>query len=121
MEFDRVVAVACEELPAWVQELLEETGIGIYVQETPPPGVKEKFGEQVFGIFSGRKYSAQRSKRPTTQPTRIEIYKQPILARFSGRGEDREELIKQQVRKTVVHEVGHYLGMSEEEIRQKGY
>ncbi len=116
-----MVSRACEELPAWVQELLEETEIAIYVQEEPPPAVKKQFGEQVFGLFSGRKYSAQRSKRPTTKPTRIEIYKQPILARFNDQGNKREELIQKQVRKTVVHEVGHYLGMSEEEIREKGY
>lgn len=117
MNFEKIVGDACEDLPAWVQELLEESGIAIYVRDKPPAAVVEEFGHGVRGLFTGRKYSADQSNQPTSEPTRIEIYRAPILEATPGD----EKRIKQQVRRTVVHEVGHYLGMSEEEIRRKGY
>ncbi len=121
LNFDQLVEEACEQLPDWVVELLEEAGIAIYVREEPPPPIKEKFGCGVRGLFTGRNYSSTQSNRPTTQPTRIEIYRRPILRQYTGPEKEREEKLKEQVRKTIVHEVGHYLGMSEEEIRQRGY
>ena len=121
MDFEKLVGEACDQLPGWVEELLEEAGIAIYVREEPPPPIKEKFGGSVRGLFTGRNYSATQSNRPTTQPTRIEIYRRPILQQYTGPEKERKEKLKEQVRKTIVHEVGHYLGMSEEEIRQRGY
>ncbi len=120
-QFEKLVKTACEELPAWVQELIDETGIGIYAVDTPPPDIQEKFGPGVRGLFVGRNYSATQSNRPTTAPTRIEIYRKPIVRQFAGNPSDRRQEIRTQIKKTIVHEVAHYLGMSEAEIRNRGY
>lgn len=49
-------------------------------------------------------------------PDTITIFKAPHERLEGGREEILEE-----VRKTVIHEVGHYFGMSEEQIEQMGY
>ena len=49
-------------------------------------------------------------------PDLIVIYRRPILRSCSSRAEAEEE-----IRKTLWHEVGHYLGMTEDDLHRLGY
>ena len=61
---------------------------------------------------------AEREGRPEAPclPDIIVIYRQPILRSCSSRAEAEGE-----IRKTLWHEVGHYLGMTEEDLYRLGY
>ena len=49
-------------------------------------------------------------------PDRIVIYRQPILRSCSTRREAERE-----IETTLLHEVGHYLGMDEDDLHRLGY
>lgn len=114
--FEKWISDALEELPREVHRVLDEYGIDVVIKQVPDGRVAEKHGENVFGVFTGRPLSEQEGPGMDTQPTRIELYQAVFEKHYS-----REDNLKEQVKKTVLHEVGHFLGIDEETLREKGY
>ncbi|GAH14960.1 unnamed protein product, partial [marine sediment metagenome] len=69
-----------------------------------------------FGVFVGVPYSKRSVFNIQTEPTRIELYKESFERVCNS-----EEDIKRHIVKTVIHEIAHYFGFSEREIRESGY
>lgn len=70
-------------------------------------------GMTLFGLYQG----VPRTKRgnyAAVLPDKISIFAGPIVNAMGGD----ETRIREQVRKTVLHEIGHHFGMNEEEIRK---
>ena len=70
-------------------------------------------GMTLYGLYQG----VPRTKRGQyfgVLPDKITIFAGPILQSFGTAG----EAVKDQVRRTVIHEIGHHFGMSEEDIRR---
>jgi predicted Zn-dependent protease with MMP-like domain len=112
-EFDAVVADAVKELPVRFRELLEKNEIAVIARATVPlPVSRRNRRSTVFGIFIGLPYG--RISDLQTEPTRIELYKESFDV-FT------EDELRQEIRRTVVHEVAHYFGFSEAKIRKLGY
>jgi predicted Zn-dependent protease with MMP-like domain len=75
-----------------------------------PKEVKKKYpGQVVFGMFIGVTYGHFTVMQ--NEPTRIELYKDSFERNFKD-----ETRIKQEIAKTVLHEVGHYFGFSEKKL-----
>lgn len=70
-------------------------------------------GVTLFGLYKGVPKTRRGSNYSAVLPDKITIYAGPILS-FSTSLED----AKSQIKKTVLHEIGHYFGMSEESIRE---
>jgi predicted Zn-dependent protease with MMP-like domain len=114
-EFENTIGEALERIPVNFKKILEEKGISILGREKVPGPVKKRFRNAVvFGIFIGVPYG--RFFNVQTEPTRIELYKESFEQVFDG-----TEKIKEQIARTVVHEIAHYFGFSEEEIRKSGF
>ncbi len=115
-EFERTVEEAVKEIPKEFKRILEKENIKILARESAPPAVTERHrGKIVFGIFIGAPF------RPggmfyQTEPTRIEIYRESFERVFPD-----EELIRANIKKTVIHEIAHYFGFSEDYLRKIGY
>lgn len=75
-------------------------------------------GGEILGLYSGTPLTQRGAGYGTvgTQPDTITIYKRPHERCFSTC-----EGVVEQIRKTVVHEVGHYFGMDEAQVRAMGY
>ena len=114
--FDRWVEEALDDLPEFAQRALGEYGIEVVIREDPPPSVKQQFGSNVFGLFTGQPLSEQEGSGVVTEPTRIELYESVFERAISDQRQR-----KKQIKRTVVHEVGHFLGMDEEDLRERGY
>ena len=67
--------------------------------------------DTLFGLYHGTPLTQRESTYGNTLPDRISIYQLPI----EDACEDEED-IRQCVAETVIHEFGHYFGLSEEEI-----
>lgn len=93
----RNVAVVVEDEPS--QELLDE-------MEVEP-------GDTLFGLYQGTPLPERSWGYGNALPDRISIYQRPIEEAC----EDEDE-IRDCVAETVIHEFGHYFGMSEEEIEE---
>ncbi len=111
-EFEKYVDEALEGLPAQFRKYLEN--IVVAVEEEPLDEDYEETGtpdeDELFGIFRGVPYF-ERSETVSHLPAQIAIFRGPILRSCRTRGEAVRE-----IRDTVVHEIGHMLGLGDEEM-----
>jgi len=109
--FEKLVGEAVASLPKFFRERLEN--VAIIVEDYPGPEVQGRFRGRVLGLYHG----VPRPKRSVwaqyPSPDVIYIYQKNIEAICRT-----EEEIKEQVRKTVIHEIGHYFGLTDERIQE---
>jgi predicted Zn-dependent protease with MMP-like domain len=111
--FTELVEEALQEIPRRFRRAM--TNVAVVVEDEPPPHVLEDMeiepGESLFGLYQGTPLPDRGWGYGNTLPDRISIYQGPI----EDACEDDDE-IRDCVAETVIHEFGHYFGMSEEEI-----
>lgn len=117
-EFEAAVEAALAGLPEQVRRYL--ANVAITVEDLPsdadllasdPP-----LAPGLLGLFRGAPYGQKSSMDPWSHlPSSIVLF-QKNLERFAR---SREELAEE-IRITLVHEVGHFLGLDEEELYQRG-
>ncbi len=114
-EFVRLVRRAYRQIPSSAREALRN--VDVAVEEWPNPedlDLPEGQGS-LLGLYTGVPLPEREGGGPPL-PDRIVIYRQPILRSCSTRAEAERE-----IRLTLWHEIGHYLGMSEEDLHRLGY
>jgi predicted Zn-dependent protease with MMP-like domain len=111
-EFESCVEEALSSVPAGFRKYLEN--VVVLVEEEPS---REDYDEsdtpdeeELFGIFRGASFF-ERGTMVTNLPAQIAIFRGPILRFCESRGEAVRE-----IRDTVVHEIGHMLGLEDEEM-----
>jgi predicted Zn-dependent protease with MMP-like domain len=111
--FTRLVEEALTEIPRRFREAM--TNVAVVVEDEPPTHVLAELevepGESLFGLYQGTPLPERSWAHGNTLPDRISIYQRPI----EEAAEDHEDIIVC-VAETVIHEFGHYFGLSEEEI-----
>ena len=114
-EFEDIVEASLKEIPERFRETLDKNQIKVLARERVPLPVRELHpGKTVFGIFIG--VPLGHFYNMSTEPTRIELYKESFESWESDPGR-----IKRHILTTVVHEIAHYFGFNEDEIRKLGY
>ncbi|HTY08491.1 MAG TPA: metallopeptidase family protein [Candidatus Edwardsbacteria bacterium] len=116
-EFELLVDRALEELPGDFQQRMENISIVVedYPSEHVLAGLRPRPSKfNLLGVYIGVPYT----QRPAHQilgklPDRIELYQKNIEAICAT---DRE--VVQQIKETVIHEVGHYFGLDEATLRR---
>lgn len=118
-EFEKEVVFAVKRLPFTYRKLLEREGIKIIPREKVPPRLYEKHrGKTIFGVFVGTSRKDRRMRYVYPEPTRIEIYMESFEKVF---GPELSGEVKDRIYKTVVHEIAHYFGFDENQLRARGY
>ncbi|HUG08351.1 MAG TPA: metallopeptidase family protein [Acidimicrobiia bacterium] len=107
-EFEREVDRIIEELPQWV---LDEVDNLIVVVEDEPTEVQG----DLLGIYEGVSL-AERGDYWGALPDRIVIFYRPHLELDLPERELRAE-----IRKTVLHELGHHLGIDDDRLTELGW
>lgn len=112
--FAKLVQQAIADLPPPYAKLMES--IVVVVEEEPPKEVLEDLeleGEDdLLGLYQGQSLAADSFFRPGGEaPPQISIYRGPILRLC----ESPEEVV-QEVYDTVVHELGHHVGLDDDEM-----
>ncbi len=78
-------------------------------------------GDELLGLYDGTPMTERDSYYGTGElPDVITIFKGPHERCF-GDGPDAEAAIAEEVRRTVIHEVGHYFGNDDETLEAMGY
>ena len=108
-----MVVDAMDSLPDWVIPILAE--IAVLVEEDQPPEEK-RAGVLRLGLYRGVPRTSHYGRTPGTLPDTITLYRIPILAVC-----ELPEDVAPRVRKVLVHEVGHALGIGEDELRALGW
>ena len=111
-EFEILVEKALDQLPEQFAQLLDN--VAVVVADEPDPEVLAEFGfdpgEELLGLYTG----VPQTERETGYfglPDHVSIFRGP-LCRYCR---SRRELIGE-IRDTVVHELGHHFGLSDEEM-----
>ena len=114
-QFTRLVEEALTEIPRRFREAMEN--VAVVVEDEPAPHVLAEMevepGDSLYGLYQGTPLTERGWGYGNTLPDRISIYQRPIEEDCST-----EEEIRNCVAETVIHEFGHYFGMSEEEIEE---
>jgi predicted Zn-dependent protease with MMP-like domain len=119
-EFEDLVADALDSLPEEFLERLEN--VEVTVREWPTPddleeaGLRTRDPRGLLGLYHGVP-QIRRSSFYMQLPDVITIFRGPIEA---AAGSDPEK-IKHQVRKTVLHEIGHHYGLDEDRLEELGW
>ncbi len=103
--FGRLVEEAVAGIPGRFKKLIEN--VAVMVEEDPPPG------RPLLGLYHGVPFKHRGPYYGNLPPDVIVIYQRPIerICRT-------EDEIKDKVREVVLHEIGHYFGLEEDELRE---
>ncbi|MCS6291678.1 MAG: metallopeptidase family protein [Nitrospira sp.] len=112
--FARLVEQAIAGLPDEYARLLD--AVAVVVEDEPPPGVLNDLdiedGEELLGLYHGLSLNDESFFRTGGQaPAQISLYRGPILRQC-----DTEEGMMQEIADTLVHELGHHVGLDDDEM-----
>jgi len=112
--FAKLVQQAIADLPPPYAKLMES--IAVIVEEEPPEEVLRDLDQEdeseLLGLYQGQSLAADSFFRSGgEQPPQISIYRGPILRIC----ESPEEVV-QEVYDTVIHELGHHVGLGDDEM-----
>jgi len=117
-EFDGIVKKALQRIPGEIRGYLNN--IVITVQKRPSKRMREEIelalDEPLLGLFEGVPLIERSVTSPPLYPDMIYLFQEPLEAMC----ETLEEL-QEEIEITVVHEVAHYVGMTEERLAELGY
>ncbi|HEX3465495.1 MAG TPA: metallopeptidase family protein [Candidatus Elarobacter sp.] len=113
-EFERIVDEALHSLPKRFADMVRN--VVISVEEEPSAEDRETLGpdadehEELLGIYRGVALTEREHGDPLL-PDEIAVFRGPILRVTRTRREAVDE-----VRETIVHELGHYFGLGDQEM-----
>jgi predicted Zn-dependent protease with MMP-like domain len=114
-EFERVVGEALESLPKRFTDLIENVAIAVENEPADADfarGTSDPDGNsELLGIYRGVALTERTLRDAPLLPDEIVLFRGPIN-RVAG---SRDEAV-QEVRKTLIHELGHYFGLDDDEM-----
>ncbi len=117
-EFENAVEKALEMIPEMFRAQL--TNMNITVEDHPSRDLRQEMemapDETLFGVFLGIPLPERTATEPPLYPDVIIIFREPLMAACHSREE-----LEREIAITVVHELAHYLGLSEEQLEELGY
>jgi predicted Zn-dependent protease with MMP-like domain len=117
-QFCELVEQALARLPQQFVEFLEEVPVEVRDRSTPKQRKSAglKADNLLLGLYHGRPLTERSVEHSGTMPDVIYIFQEDVeLA-----SDDEEDLVEQ-VRITVLHEIGHLFGLDEDELDELGY
>lgn len=116
-EFENLVAEALEDLPDEVQAWMDNVAIVVAERPTPQQLAQAglRSGSLLLGLYVGVPKTRRGFTYGETVPDKIVIFRRSIerVCRTPAQ-------VRQQVRRTVLHELGHHFGMDEQQLRDAG-
>jgi predicted Zn-dependent protease with MMP-like domain len=110
--FEYYIARALESIPPMFLRHLDN--VEILWEEKPPRELLDRTGATtLLGLYEGIPLAERSQGYSMVLPDRITLFKKPIESIARG-----EREIIEEIRRTVIHEIGHHFGLSEEEISQ---
>jgi predicted Zn-dependent protease with MMP-like domain len=117
-EFEELVAAAIDTLPAEFRSKLEN--VEVVVEDWPTPddleGRRLAAGVLLLGLYRGVPLTERSVWTANTTPDQITIFQRPVERVSRTRRQ-----IVDTVRRTVLHEIAHHFGISDERLRELGY
>ena len=113
--FERLVVEAIALIPKRFRR--EIRNLALIVEDEPSLALLDEMEieppDSLYGLYQGIPLTERTSSYGNTLPDRITLYQKPIEEDC----EDEDE-VRAVIGETLIHEVGHYFGLSEEEIEE---
>ncbi|MGH2691084.1 MAG: metallopeptidase family protein [Actinomycetota bacterium] len=107
--FEELVAEAIDGLPSWVHDRLEN--VQVIVEDQPPRDIPN-----LLGLYEGIPLTERGNEYTWALPDRITLYRKTIELEADGD----PAAVKRVVADTVVHEIAHFFGISDERLHELG-
>ena len=111
---DEACAVRAE-LPAILREKLSGLVVTLDPQPSPDEELQEGDREALLGLFAGPSFGEEQDSSEALPPA-IRLFVENLRAE----AEDDPARFRQEVRTTLLHEIGHYLGLDEDALSERG-
>jgi predicted Zn-dependent protease with MMP-like domain len=112
---DQEVRAVCAALPPDLRACLADLAITLDPCPTPDEELQDGDDEALLGLFAGPTY-AEATGDGDPLPSAIRLF----VENLRDEAADDPSLFRQEVRTTLLHELGHYLGLDEEGLDQRG-
>jgi predicted Zn-dependent protease with MMP-like domain len=116
-KFDKLVARALQDLPAWVKAAMDN--VEVTIAEAPSPTQRRRMrlrsGRTLLGLYEGVPQTNRTTHYGLVLPDKITLFRQPILAVCRT-----PEEVEARVRSVVVHELAHHFGIDDDRLRELG-
>ncbi|MFN2389505.1 MAG: metallopeptidase family protein [Actinomycetota bacterium] len=114
--FEDLVAEALDSLPEEIAAAMQN--VEVVVEDDPPREmlVTLEPGTSLLGLYHGVPLTERGVSYDGMLPDKISIYRRPIL-----RSARTAEKIKEQVRRTVIHEIAHHFGIDDDRLDELGW
>jgi predicted Zn-dependent protease with MMP-like domain len=114
-QFERLVAEAIDTLPDDFRDRMDN--VAVVVEDYPSPREERRFGRgRLLGLYQGQPLTRRDSRYGMVVPDKITIYQGNIEAICRTDAE-----VRDQVRRTVLHEIAHHFGIDDHRLRDLGY
>jgi len=107
-DFEELVARALDTLPPQLREAI--SNVEIVVEDEPPP----EEGDDVLGLYEGIPLTERDTSYGFVPPDKITLFRGP-LERLTRND---PALLAAEVRQTVLHELAHHFGISDERLTE---
>jgi predicted Zn-dependent protease with MMP-like domain len=106
-----------EEFEGWAEEALASlppelrramSNLAIVIEDEPPRGMP------LLGLYEGVPLTRRSSAYAGVPPDKITIYRGPLERQYGAAA----DLLREQVRRVVLHEIAHHFGISDERLRE---
>ena len=114
-KFERIVIDAVAGMPGEFKELLDN--VDICIQDWPSSeqlksvGLRDKY--DLLGLYEGTPITHRDHGYNLVLPDKISIFQKPLEAHCSSAKELKDEIVR-----TVKHELAHYFGLDDERLEQ---
>ncbi len=111
-QFLQLVEEVVQNLPDFFASRIKN--LSVMVMPVAPPELAQELGRHpwsILGVYQGIPYNRRGPFYGNVLPDTIVIFQQPIEARCRNEAE-----IRELVRRVTIHEIGHYFGLSDEEL-----
>ena len=112
-QFEHLVGRALEGLPPQFQELLDN--VAIFIEDRPSRSLLRDLsmspGDTLLGLYEGVPQTERTSSYDLVAPDRITLFQRPIEDSCNTDAE-----VAEQIRRTILHEVGHHFGIDDDRL-----
>jgi predicted Zn-dependent protease with MMP-like domain len=113
--FEELVTKSLREIPRRFRDAM--ANIAVVVEDEPSAGLLEEMQieppDTLFGLYQGTPLTEREWSYGNALPDRITIFQRPIEEVCEN-----EDEIVDEIAQTIIHEFGHYFGLSEDEIEE---
>jgi predicted Zn-dependent protease with MMP-like domain len=122
--FDEILEQVLGEMPEAVHKILDE--VPLIVEDSPSQHIAKEEGftpnDVVCGIHDGVPLTEPEHRHELEHPDAIRIYREGIInMATTEEGKISRSELRRQIKITILHEVGHHYGLSEEDLTELGY